>query len=69
MDIINRYISEIGKLLPRKNRADIEAEIKSTLEDMLEERSHGKQDQNEQEIIIDLLKEYGSPETVAASYR
>jgi uncharacterized protein (UPF0216 family) len=41
MNLIDKYITEVGKHLPRKNRADIEAEIRSTLEDMLEERSAG----------------------------
>ncbi len=41
MNLIDRYIAEVGKHLPRKNRADIEAEIRSTLEDMLDERKQG----------------------------
>ena len=39
MNLLDRYVSEVGKYLPRKNRADIEAEIRSTLEDMIEERN------------------------------
>jgi hypothetical protein len=35
--LIDRYIAEVGKFLPRKNRLDIEAGILSTLEDMLTE--------------------------------
>jgi len=35
MNLIDKYIAEVGKHLPRKQRADIEAEIRSTLEDML----------------------------------
>ena len=69
MDFINRYTHEVGKLLPRKKRADIEAEIKSTLEDMLEERSSSSPDQDKDEIIQGVLKEYGSPAKVAASYK
>ena len=67
MEIIDRYASEVGILLPRKKRADIEAEIKSTLEDMLEERSSSDQDRDI--LVLDLLKEYGSPDKVAASYK
>ena len=69
MEIIDRYASEVGILLPRKKRADIEAEIKSTLEDMLEERSSSDQDQDREIIALDLLKEYGPPDKVAASYK
>ena len=35
MKLIDRYIAEVGRHLPRKQRADIEAEIRSTLEDIL----------------------------------
>lgn len=65
MNLIDRYIEEVGKHLPRKNRVDIEAEIRSTLEDMLEERSQGQADD---EAVISLLKEYGRPRDVAESY-
>jgi hypothetical protein len=67
MNLIDRYIAEIGKHLPRKNRADIEAEIRSTLEDMLDERSQGKGPADEA-MVMELLKEYGSPREVAATY-
>jgi hypothetical protein len=67
MNLIDKYIAEIGKYLPRKQRADIEAEIRSILEDMLEER---KQTQGavDDATIIELLKEYGTPRKVAESY-
>ena len=39
MNLIDRYVTEVGKHLPRKNRLDIETELRSTLEDMLEDRS------------------------------
>jgi hypothetical protein len=67
MNLIDKYITEVGKHLPRKNRADIEAEIRSTLEDMLEERrqTQGTADEG---TVIALLKEYGAPREVAESY-
>jgi len=67
MNLIDKYIAEVGKHLPRRNRADIEAEIRSTLEDMLEER---KQSQGalDDALIAELLKEYGAPRKVAESY-
>ncbi|HSL47185.1 MAG TPA: hypothetical protein VK897_27345 [Anaerolineales bacterium] len=67
MNLIDKYIAEVGKHLPRRNRADIEAEIRSTLEDMLEERkqAHGAVDDA---MVVELLKEYGAPRKVAESY-
>ena len=67
MSLIDRYIAEVGKHLPRKQRADIEAEIRSTLEDMLEERKRAQGAVNDT-MIMELLKEYGAPRDVADSY-
>lgn len=67
MNLIDKYIAEVGKHLPRKNRADIEAEIRSTLEDMLEERKQ-TQGQVDDAAILELLREYGAPRKVAESY-
>ena len=69
MDMIDLYVTEVGKLLPKKKRLDIETEIKYTLEDMLDERSSSSIGQNRDELVMELLKEYGSPAKVAASYR
>lgn len=68
MNLIDKYIAEVGKHLPRKNRADIEAEIRSTLEDMLDERKQGDGPADEATIMA-LLKEYGSPREVADKYK
>ena len=67
MNLIDKYITEVGKHLPRKQRADIEAEIRSTLEDMLEERKRAQGAVNDT-MIMELLKEYGAPRDVADSY-
>lgn len=66
MNLIDRYVTEVGKHLPRKQRADIEAEIRSTLLDMLEER--GQASSESEAAVVALLKEYGEPRKVAASY-
>ncbi|HJS20452.1 MAG TPA: hypothetical protein VJ785_17010 [Anaerolineales bacterium] len=67
MNLIDKYIAEVGKHLPRRNRADIEAEIRSTLEDMLDERKPAD-GQLDDETVVQLLKEYGAPRQVAESY-
>ena len=68
MNLIDTYISEVGRRLPRKNRLDIEAEIRSVLQDMLEERSQTTGKPVDDELTFEVLKEYGAPEKVAASY-
>jgi hypothetical protein len=69
MSLINRYVSEVGKRLPLvKGRKDIEKELRSTLEDMLEDRAQKVGRAKDEAMEIDLLKEYGSPQEVAATY-
>ena len=69
MNLIDRYIAEVGKNLPLiKGREDIEKELKSTLEDMLEDRASITGRMRDEAMEIELLKEYGSPQQIAATY-
>jgi len=68
-NLIDTYVSEIGHRLPRKTRADIEAEIRSILQDMLEERSQKTGKPVDEEMTLEVLKAYGAPEKVAATYQ
>lgn len=68
MDLIDRYVTAVGKHLPRKNRADIEAEIRSTLMEMLEDRSRESGRAVEEADVKEVLLQYGAPDTVAATY-
>lgn len=65
MSLIDRYLHQVGRHLPRKNRADILAELRSLLIDTLEGRVQGEASEDD---IVALLKEFGSPQKVAASY-
>ena len=65
MEMIERYLQEIGKHLPSKDRTDIQSELRSSLEDAAEARAQGEPSQDD---IAEVLKEMGSPRTVAASY-
>jgi hypothetical protein len=69
MKLIDTYISEVGRRLSKKQRADIEAEIRSTLEDTLEERSQKTGKPVDDELVVEVLREFGAPEKVAASYQ
>lgn len=69
MKLIDRYVAQVGKHLPLlKGREDIEKELRSTLEDMLEERAEKADRPADEAMEIELLKEYGSPQKVAATY-
>jgi len=68
MNLLDTYISEVGRRLPKKTRADIEAEIRSILQDMLEEHSQKTGKPVDEEMTFEVLKAYGAPEKVAATY-
>lgn len=69
MNLIDKYVIEVGKHLPLlKGREDIEKELKSTLEDMLEDRAGQAGRPRDEALEIELLKEYGSPQKVASTY-
>jgi hypothetical protein len=66
MELIERYVNEVGRRLPRKARTDVQAELRSALQDALEDRIEGQPSEDD---VVALLKEFGRPEKVAASYR
>ncbi len=68
MSLIDLYLEEVGRHLPEKVRADLQQEIRSVIEDTLEDQS-GKQGRSPDEgMIVEVLKKLGPPEKVAASY-
>jgi hypothetical protein len=69
MKLIDRYVAEVGRRLPLvRGRADIEKELRSTLEDMLEDRARKAGRPADEALEIELLREYGAPDKVAATY-
>ncbi len=71
MELINRYINEVGRRLPKRMRADVETELHSLLLDSLEEQmEEGSPDTGEvpEDIVVAVLKEFGSPQQVAEQY-
>jgi hypothetical protein len=69
MKLIDRYVAEVGKRLPLvKGRKDIENELRSTLEDMLDDRAKKSGNPSDEAMEIELLKDYGAPQKVAETY-
>ncbi|HNB53933.1 MAG TPA: hypothetical protein PK530_18445 [Anaerolineales bacterium] len=68
MELIERYLQEIGRHLPRNlsrtQRADILTELRSALMDTLDARGGNPSE----EVIVQGIQEMGAPEKVAASY-
>lgn len=67
--LIDMYVERVGQNLPQKDRADIEAELRSLLEDALESKAAAEKREVDEEMIVAVLKEHGDPESVAASYK
>ncbi len=68
MNLIERYIQHVGKHLPEKSREDVKREIRSLLEDTLEDRSRELGRPADEAMTVGVLKEFGRPEKMAASY-
>lgn len=68
MELIDRYVAEVGRNLPEKMRPDIERELRSTLEDMLDDRARAEGRAADEAMVVKMLKEYGAPAKVAESY-
>ncbi len=64
-ELVERYIHQVGRYLPQKERAEIEAELRSMIQDKLEDRYGGAPSQAE---MASVLAELGDPRQMAASY-
>ena len=67
MNLIDRYVDEVGRHLPEKDRTDIAAEIRSMVEDMIEERGHQPKSANDK-VITQALEDLGDPKLLASKY-
>ena len=65
-ELVERYIHQVGRYLPPKERTEIEAELRSQLEDQLDDRFPGVPTE---EDVASVLKEWGHPYQIARSYR
>lgn len=68
MELIDAYVTEVGRHLPEKQRADIEREIRSMIEDTLEDASQTQGRPVNEDLLVEVLKRLGSPDKLAASY-
>ncbi len=67
-ELIERYVNEVGRHLPRKMRDDIQLELSSLVHDALEERAADSGGEPTTKMAADVLREMGKPEDMAASY-
>jgi hypothetical protein len=65
-DLIERYVHRVGRYLPSKERTEIEAELRSQIQDELDDRYGGTPSD---EDIAKVLVELGDPRKMAVSYQ
>jgi hypothetical protein len=69
MKLIDRYVSEVADRLPEKMRDDLSKEIRSLIEDTLEDRAQAAgKSVDDEGLVTEVLKGFGSPAKMAASY-
>jgi hypothetical protein len=64
---IDRYVYAVGEALPVRERGDVDAEIRSLIQDELEARGADLESLDEQ-MVLSVLEQFGRPETLAARY-
>jgi hypothetical protein len=66
-ELFDRYVHEVGRRLPKKQRADVEAELHSLLMDALQDRIEGHEEATVDDQVA-VLEAFGPPSDVAARY-
>jgi hypothetical protein len=69
MDLIDRYVVEVARHLPAKSAEDVAAELRSLLSDAFEARAARTGRPKDEALAVEVLREFGEPEEVAARYR
>jgi hypothetical protein len=67
-ELIDRYVAAVGRQLPHRLRADVDAELRSTLWDALEDRRGLPEGPPDEALVAEILAELGPPESMAAQY-
>jgi len=68
-DLIERYLYKVGEELPAKQRDDVKAELRSLLLDALEDRAAEAGRPVDEELAVEVVRDFGKPEQVAERYR
>ena len=66
--IIDRYLAAVSEILPAKSREDTVKEIQSLIQDALDDRSKVEGREPDDEMMVEVLKQFGPPEKIVAPY-
>jgi hypothetical protein len=67
-ELIDRYLFAVGEELPRDSRADVTRELRTLIEDKLEDRAQTLQKPIDAALVSYVLQEIGEPRSVARRY-
>jgi len=65
MDLIERYLYQVEKYLPKSTRKEISNELRSLILEQLDDQNIKTDDEDQ---VANILKDFGEPRKVAASY-
>ncbi len=65
---IERYVYAVGEALPLQERNDVQAEIRSLIQDELDARQPSDAAEVDETTVLSVLEQFGRPETLAARY-
>ena len=65
--LVERYLYDVVRRLPEKQRNDIQQELRTLIEDMAEEKAAGGEVTDD--ILMSVLEELGDPAKLASKYR
>ena len=66
--IIERYLAAVSEILPTKLRKDTVTEIRSLIQDALDDHSKTEGRAPDDEMMVAVLKQFGPPESIVAPY-
>ena len=67
-ELIDRYVHEVGRRLPRGQRTDVQDELRSLLQEALESRASERGAPRSQSTAAEVLRGFGAPDEVAGRY-
>jgi len=68
-DVIESYVVDVLRRLPRKDREEIGFELRGLLAEMLADRAEAEGRAADDAMVLAMLREFGTPADIAARYR
>jgi len=66
--MIERYLAAVSEILPAKQREETVKEIRSLIQDALDDRSKTEEREPDEKMMTEVLKQFGPPEKIVAPY-